>query len=402
MKKANKHWIKGGILAASGLLILLLVGSVFAQGTINLTRWTFGGGGGTSSGGNIELVSSLGEMVDGKPVSGGDISLSSGFLSGAAPPSPTPEPEMDVKGSGTSIADGDSSPTSGDGTDFGSVNVSAGTASQTFTIENTGTAELNLTGSPKVALSGANAGDFSLSSAPASPVASGGGTTTFELTFNPSASGERTAQVSIPNNDSDEDPYDFAIAGTGTTDTTFSDVPATHWAYTWIEAIYQAGLTSGYPDGTFRPANPVTRAEMAVFIKKGIHGGSYSPPAADGSHPFTDIAGHWGEDWIEDLYDEGLTAGYPDNTFRPNNQVTRAEIAVFLLKAKHGTSYSPPAADGGVFSDIAGHWAEGWIEQLAEEGISSGYSDGTYRPNREVNRAEMAVFLVNTFSLPMP
>ena len=75
-------------------------------------------------------------------------------------------------------------------------------------------------------------------------------------------------------------------------------------------------------------------------------------------------------------------------------------MAIFLLKARHGNSYSPPAASGGAFSDVEGHWAEAWIEQLAAEGITSGYPDGTFRPDRIVTRAEMAVFLVNAFGLP--
>jgi hypothetical protein len=183
---------------------------------------------------------------------------------------------------------------------------------------------------------------------------------------------------------------------------TFCDVPTTHWAWSFIEAIFNAGLTAGYPDGTYRPGNNVNRAEMAVFLKKGIHGASYTPPTPDGSHPFSDIAGHWAEAWIEDLYDEGFTSGFPDGTFRPLNKVTRAEMAVFLLKAKHGSSYTPPAPAGGSFTDVAGHWAEAWIEQLKAEGITSGYPDGTYRPNNTVTRAEMAVFLVNAFGLPVP
>ena len=184
---------------------------------------------------------------------------------------------------------------------------------------------------------------------------------------------------------------------------TFTDVPTDHWAYPYIEAIAGAGLTAGYPDGTYRPDNPVTRAEMAVFIKKGIHGSTYTPPALDGSHPFNDIAGHWAEAWIEDLYDEGMTSGFPDGTYRPENQVTRAEMAVFLKKAIHGSAYTSPAPDGShPFSDIASHWAEAWIEDLYDEGITSGYPDGTYRPENQVTRAEMAVFLVNAFGLPLP
>ena len=183
---------------------------------------------------------------------------------------------------------------------------------------------------------------------------------------------------------------------------TFSDVPVDHWAYDWIEDLYNAGLTSGYPDGTYRPGSPVTRAEMAVFLLKGMNTGTYSPPSPDGSHPFGDIAGHWAEDWMEELYDVGLTSGYPDGTYRPQNEVTRAEMAVFLLRAKHGPGYSPPVTSGGAFSDIAGHWAEDWIEQLAAEGITSGYVDGTFRPDNPVTRAEMAVFLVRSFDLLAP
>jgi len=61
-----------------------------------------------------------------------------------------------------------------------------------------------------------------------------------------------------------------------------------------------------------------------------------------------------------------------------------------------------PAPAGGSFSDDAGHWAEAWIEQLKEEGITSGYPDGTYRPENPVTRAEIAVLLVTAFNLPMP
>jgi hypothetical protein len=182
----------------------------------------------------------------------------------------------------------------------------------------------------------------------------------------------------------------------------FPDVPPDHWAWRFIEAIYDAGLTAGYPDGTYGPDNPVTRAEMAVFLKKGIHGAGYTPPAPDRSHPFSDIAGHWAEAWMEELYDEGLTSGYLDGTYRPENQVTRAEMAIFLLKAMHGSTYTPPAAAGGSFSDVAGHWAEAWIEQLKEEGITSGHPDGSYRPENNVTRAEMAVFLVRAFAIPLP
>jgi hypothetical protein len=306
---------------------------------------------------------------------------------------------MDVKGNGSTISDGDTTPSTADHTDFGSAAVAGGSIIRTFTILNTGSADLNLTDSPRVTIGGTHAADFTLTNDAGTPIA-GSGQTTFQVTFDPSVGGLRQATISIANNDADENPYDFSIQGTGIT---FPDVPPNHWAWQFVEALVNAGITSGFPDGTYRPENPVTRAEMAVFIKKGIHGGSYFPPLPDGSHPFSDISGHWAEEWIEDLFDEGFTSGFPDGTYRPDNPVTRAEMAVFLKKAIHGSAYTSPPLDGShPFSDIAGHWAEAWIEDLFDEGITSGFPDGTYRPENTATRAEMGVFLVNTFSLPLP
>ena len=178
---------------------------------------------------------------------------------------------------------------------------------------------------------------------------------------------------------------------------TFSDVTFDHWAYLYVEAIADAGLTGGYPDGTYRPENRVTRAEMAVFLLNAL---GISPGPLPGEPSFSDIDGHWAEIYIEELYDQKITGGYPDGTYRPENRVTRAEMAVFLLK---GIGVNPPPIDGShPFSDIEGHWAEIFIEELEDQGITGGYPDGTYRPENRVTRAEMAVFLVNTFGIPLP
>lgn len=124
-------------------------------------------------------------------------------------------PEINIKGNNTSIASGSVVPALDNHTDFGSVDVSSGTLTRTFTIENLGTADLNLTsGSPFVSISGADAADFSVTSIPSTPIASLG-STTFQITFNPSAIGTRSATISIASDDSDENPYTFAIQGTG-------------------------------------------------------------------------------------------------------------------------------------------------------------------------------------------
>ena len=77
-------------------------------------------------------------------------------------------------------------------------------------------------------------------------------------------------------------------------------------------------------------------------------------------------------------------------------------MAVFLLKAKYGSGYAPPAVGASTsFADVqTTHWAAAWIKQLAAEGITGGCGTGTYCPDAPVTRAQMSVFLVRTFSLP--
>ena len=125
-----------------------------------------------------------------------------------------PQPEIDTQGNATSITDGDASPTTADWTDFGSTYTSSGTIDRTFTIFNTGAIDLTLTGTPKVIVSGTDASDFTVTAVPSSPISTSGNTT-FTVQFNPSADGTRTATLSIDNDDSDENPYNFSIQGTG-------------------------------------------------------------------------------------------------------------------------------------------------------------------------------------------
>jgi GEVED domain/FG-GAP-like repeat len=138
-------------------------------------------------------------------------------------------PEIDVLGNDTSISDGDMTPSQADFTDFGASFTTTGTLSRTFEIVNQGGLNLNLTGSPAVVVSGVNAGDFTVTVQPSSPVAPAGGTTTFTVVFDPSASGTRSATVTIANNDMDEGSFAFAIAGLGVDlPADFGDAPSPH------------------------------------------------------------------------------------------------------------------------------------------------------------------------------
>jgi hypothetical protein len=123
-------------------------------------------------------------------------------------------PEMDLRGNGKLIVSGDGSPSVLDGTHFGSLNVGSGFQDSSFTIQNVGNAPLALTGTPRVRVTGPEAGDFIVTQPTNSTIAPGG-TATFTVRFDPSARGLRTATVSIANDDSTENPYTFTVEGGG-------------------------------------------------------------------------------------------------------------------------------------------------------------------------------------------
>ncbi|HSK80058.1 MAG TPA: ELWxxDGT repeat protein [Thermoanaerobaculia bacterium] len=185
----------------------------------------------------------------------------------------------------------------------------------------------------------------------------------------------------------------------------FADVTRAHWAWSQVEALATAGITLGCAPERYCPAGTVTRAEMAVFLGRAIHGGSFVPPPATGTR-FQDVpAGHWAAAWIEQIATDGVTQGCSASPplFCIGSSVTRAEMAIFLLRALHSGSYTPPPATGTRFTDVpASHWAAAWIEQLAAEGITQGCAVNSYCPGNLVSRAEMAVFLTRTFWLTTP
>jgi peptidyl-Lys metalloendopeptidase len=185
----------------------------------------------------------------------------------------------------------------------------------------------------------------------------------------------------------------------------FSDIPMDYWAKDYIDRLYSAGITGGCSVNplAYCPETTVTRDQMAVFLLRGIHGPSYNPPGVGGSTGFADVpTSYWAAAWIKQLAAEGITGGCGGANYCPGAPVTRDQMAVFLLKAKYGKNYTPPAVGGTTgFTDVpTSHWAAAWIKQLAAEGITGGCGTGIYCPGQPVNRAEMAVFLVRTFDLP--
>ena len=191
--------------------------------------------------------------------------------------------------------------------------------------------------------------------------------------------------------------------------------------YPSIETIFHKGVTGGCHTGSdFCPTDPTTRAQMAVFLLKASQGSSYVPPSCTGVFsdvPCPSTPEFPFSDWIEDLHSRGITAGCssdpgppPTIQYCPDQNVTRAQMAVFLLKTSQGSAYVPPACTS-LFSDVPCPSTpefpfSDWIEDLYNRGITAGCSSDPgppptiqYCPDANVLRQEMAVFLTKTFSL---
>lgn len=198
---------------------------------------------------------------------------------------------------------------------------------------------------------------------------------------------------------------DFASQRTGYIGpmSVFADVPTSFAFWSQIQGLYAAEITSGCLAGFYCPADNVSREQMAVFIVRAKHGAGFIPPPAAGI--FSDVSvGSFTAPFIEQFFNDGITTGCATNPARfcPTNPVTRSQMAVFLLRAKYGSGYTPPPATGTVFGDVpANSFGAAFIEQLAAEGITSGCGGGNYCPGSSVTRAQMAVFIVRTFNLPV-
>lgn len=185
-------------------------------------------------------------------------------------------PEITLSGNGQPIDNGDLTPSADDHTDFGSVAITGGTLARTFTVANSGTTVLHLTGTPRVEISGPHAGDFTVTADPLSPVEPGGGTTTFTITFDPSAAGVRSATVGLANNDPDEDPATFVIQGDGLPSDN-ADLSVLTLSSGALAPAFDAA-TTGYTASvsTSITVTP-TAAQANATIEVRVNGGSYSP-----------------------------------------------------------------------------------------------------------------------------
>ena len=191
-------------------------------------------------------------------------------------------------------------------------------------------------------------------------------------------------------------------AGSALVQVDFLDVPPAQIFHDYVDAIARNSITVGCGGGNYCPDAPNTRAQMAVFLLKAEHGASYTPPACAGIFADVPCPGGFAVDWIEQLANEGVTTGCGNGNYCPDAAVTRAQMAVFLLKTHLGSSYVPPPAVG-IFGDVPpGSFAADWIEDLYNRSITGGCqaSPLLYCPDNPNTRGQMATFITKTFGLP--
>ncbi|HRS16973.1 MAG TPA: DNRLRE domain-containing protein [Thermoanaerobaculaceae bacterium] len=186
----------------------------------------------------------------------------------------------------------------------------------------------------------------------------------------------------------------------------FADVPEGHPFQVFVERLYELGVTAGCATDPLRycPDDPVTRAQMSVFLLRARYGPSYTPPPASGA-VFVDVpVSNPFAPWVERLAAEGITAGcgVDPPRFCPDDPVTRAQMSVFLLRARYGSGYDAPPTAMATFADVpATDPFFRWVEQLARERITAGCEVDPPRfcPDQPVTRGQMAVFLGVAFQL---
>ena len=174
----------------------------------------------------------------------------------------------------------------------------------------------------------------------------------------------------------------------------FTDIE-TYWGATYVDFLYNAGITTGYEDGTFRPDQKITRAQFAVMLYRylGLDESKY----ADVELPFADNAkiGAYAVPAIKALYTEGIINGSTGSDgqlyFNPNNSLTRAQAATMIGRTQEKGYASVELS----FTDAAKipAYATAYIQTMAAQGIINGYADGTFGVNDTLNRQQMVTFL---------
>lgn len=166
--------------------------------------------------------------------------------------------------------------------------------------------------------------------------------------------------------------------------TAFYDLPASHWAYGYVMELAAFGIIRGYEDSTFRPEQPITRAELLKIIMEGLN----ISTDVSGENTFYDVmANDWFYKYVVAGRYHGIIEGYLDNTFRPNQNINRAEALKIVLEAAGIDVSNSPGVMTYIDVDYTA-WYGNYVAYATNYGIVSGYGDFTFKPGNSITRAE--------------
>ena len=170
----------------------------------------------------------------------------------------------------------------------------------------------------------------------------------------------------------------------------FTDIHSSHWAYDSVINLAEKFILNGYLDGTFKPESNITRAEFAKIIVSAT--GSVDPYALS---TFKDVNnGDWYYSYVSTAYSMGYITGYPDGSFRPNDNITRADICTIVNRVLKAEKASVTA-----FKDdsLIPSYAKDAVYALNSKGVINGYQDGTFAPLTFATRAQTAKIIYGAF-----
>jgi hypothetical protein len=181
----------------------------------------------------------------------------------------------------------------------------------------------------------------------------------------------------------------------------FTDVPTANPFYRFIETLLHHGVTGGCGPTQYCPATRTTRDQMAVFVLVAKEGMGYVPPACT-TPVFNDVpASNPFCRWIEELARRAVVGGCGGGNYCPTSVVTREQMAIFVLRTLD-PALSPPACTTPLYNDVpASSGFCRWIEELTRRAVVSGCGAGNYCPAASVTREQMGVFISATFGLTL-
>ncbi|MEH2352973.1 S-layer homology domain-containing protein [Nostoc sp.] len=184
----------------------------------------------------------------------------------------------------------------------------------------------------------------------------------------------------------------FITASPSLAQTTFSDVSSNYWAAQFIQQLSQRGVIAGFPDGSFRPEEPVTRAQFAAMVNKAFQKAQQRQPIS-----FADVpSNYWASSAIQQAYTIGFLSGYPGNRFEPNQAIPREQVLVSLA---NGLAYTPSGNTESTlqyFNDASNiaSYARSPIAAATEKQIVVNYPNVKFlNPTATATRAQVAAFI---------